>query len=44
MTDEEREIRNALKPYMRFWAPKEHEELVQCLLKDIELRESINFL
>jgi len=44
MSEDEREIRNFLKPFMRFQSKEEHEELVQCLLKDLEIKKAIDQL
>jgi transcriptional adapter 2-alpha len=44
MSEEEREIRNFLKPFMRFQSIEEHEELVARLLKDLEIKRTIEQL
>ena len=44
MSKLERDVRNQFKQYERFISQEEHEELVQCFLKDLEYQEMIEKL
>lgn len=44
MSPEEKEIRSLLRPFARFQSFQEHEDLVNSLLKEIELKEAVEQL
>ena len=41
MSPQEREIRGLLRPFARFQSMKEHEELVNSLLKEVQLKNTV---
>ena len=44
MSSEEREIRSLLRPFARFQSFQEHEDLINSLLKEIELKDAVEQL
>ena len=41
MSPQEREIRGLLRPFARFQTLEEHEELVSSLLKEVQLKNTV---